>query len=161
MTSPFPSGSTLEGTSSAVVPGESFYYPTPEQPVKIRMSCIDADGRESSDEATVVLAAEAANVESPAEDRLAEIGFTLKREDKVTAAKAVEDIKKIELTTDNERVRAAYHLFFAYRTLGEIATACQALRSVSEIAARTDYRRAIDGADSNFCFALRGIGAAR
>lgn len=154
MVSPFPSGSTLGGTSSDVFPGESHYYPTQGQPVKIKMECSDAQGRKSSDEVTVSLVDRGVSPASSAEDRLAQIGFTLKRGDSSTAKKAIDDIKRMAITTDNERVRAAYHLFFAYRLLGDVSTACRQLRGVTDIASRTDYKRAIDGADANYCFAV-------
>ncbi len=156
MVSPFPSGSTLQGASSAVVPGASFYYPTPERPVLLRMTCSDKNGVETTSEVTVTLAPEVAVANSTTEDRLIEIGFTLKQDDKPAAANAIEEIKRLELTTENERARAAYHLFSAYRTLGDLQAACRALREVSQIAAKTDYKRAIDGADANFCFGVLG-----
>ena len=167
--SPFPSGSTAFGESSAVLPGEAYYYPTPGNPVLLKFACTDAEGTESTDEVTVTLAPEAssnaASSNSSVENRLAEIGSTLKNEDpedpgaaRRAATRAIEDIEKLELTTDNERVRAAHHSFYAHRILGDIITACRGLRSVAGIAAQTDYWRAIDGLDANFCFAVRGSG---
>jgi len=56
VTSPFPSGSIVDGVSTPVLPGESYYYPTVGNPVTITVECNDLGTSTTTDSVVIQLA---------------------------------------------------------------------------------------------------------